>query len=294
MDFSDNINLMIATYNKDIDDTKPDENFWKEKDARKSQLKRVFVSIGDYTLDKYKESLIVPTLKKYIAEEEITEVRTSAEIKINNNNVSHTRRFGAIVKEGNNYRITDIGKSLLENNYANYQELAKRQLLYYYSINKENNRILYPYRTILKVLLETDFLTRLEFLYCVYSLRSTEEYDISSAIENIMYIRETFPGIDYLNTQNQERALELLNTKLDVEFAYKDIWTSRTTAYNQFNYFKKHLLYFDDIFFDNEKNKIMIDINKKNKIKKMLLDTVEIEKYNIEDEKSLISTYIYL
>ena len=178
MDFSDNINLRIATYNKDIDDTKPDENFWKEKDARKSQLKRVFVSIGDYTLDKYKESLIVPTLKKYIAEEEITEVKTSAEIKINNNNVSHTRRFGAIVKEGNNYRITDIGKSLLENNYANYQELAKRQLLYYYSINNENNRIIYPYRTILKVLLETDYLTRLEFLYCVYSLRSTEEYEL--------------------------------------------------------------------------------------------------------------------
>ena len=41
----------------------------------------------------------------------------------------------------------------------------------------------------------------------------------------------------------------------------------RTTAHNQFNYSKKHLLYFDDIFLIMKKNKIMIDINKKTKSK---------------------------
>lgn len=291
-DFSDSLSIKIATYNKDVDTDKPPAEYWQERNARKSDMKRVFVSIGDYTLDKYKESLIEPTLTKFIENNALDSALSGKEIKINNNNVSHSRRFGVIEDKGKNYTLTEVGKSLITNNYGNFRELSKRQLLYYYSSNLENGSIIFPYRTILKVLLKTDYLTRLEFLYCVYSLRSTRKEDIEEAIENVFHIRETFPNIEYLNTNNQETALDILNIKLGVEFSYKDIWTSRTTTYNQFNYFKRHLSYFDEFYLEGDRNRLEIDIEQKSKIMELLESTSDIETFELEDEERLREKYI--
>jgi hypothetical protein len=291
-DFSDSLNIKIATYNKDVGKDKLPTEFWQEKNARKSQMKRVFVSIGDYTLDKYKESLIEPTLSKFIELNKLGDSLTGKDLKVNNNNVSHSRRFGVIEQVDNGYIVTDIGKSLIESNYQNYKELSKRQLIYYYSVNSENNSIIFPYRAILKVLLKTNYLTRLEFLYCIYSLRSTSSEDIADAINNVFHIRETFPNIESLNTTNKEKALDILNTKLNLEFSYKDIWTSRTTTYNQFNYFKRHLSYFDDFYVEGDKNKIEINIDRKDKLEELLNSTSDIEEFNEVDENLLREKYI--
>lgn len=47
--------------------------------------------------------------------------------------------------------------------------------------------------------------------------------------------------------------LSILNTKFGTSFNHSDIWTSRTTAYNQYNYLKSHIMTFDEIL-SNESN----------------------------------------
>ena len=83
-------------------------------------------------------------------------------------------------------------------------------------------------------------------------MRSTSDAAIQEAIERIQYLRDTYPNIDILSEANKEKVLDIINTKYDVQFGFKDIWTSRTTTYNQFNYFKKHLWIFDNIFITAE------------------------------------------
>lgn len=47
---------------------------------------------------------------------------------------------------------------------------------------------------------------------------------------------------------NKRIVLEALNSKFDTTLTFEDIWSSRTTVYNQFNYILKHLLSWNDIF----------------------------------------------
>ncbi len=141
--------------------------------------------------------------------------------------------------------------------------------------------ILFPYRAILKIFLEVDYVTRFEFLYCIYSLCDTSEASIQDAIERINYLRATYPNINILGEKNKEKVLDIINTKYDVQFGFKDIWTSKTTTYNQFNYFKKHLWEFNNIFITTEektdKEKIRINPGAQSSIKELLDLTSTIE-----------------
>lgn len=245
--------------------------------ARKSEMKRVFVSIGDYTLDAYLDSLVLPTLRKF---PDINAEVDGSELKFSHNNVSHAVRMGVISKKGRKYRMTPIGKELLADR-SSYASISKEQLLKYHCTNKESGAILFPYRAILKIFLHFDYITRFEFLYCIYSLRDTGDRAVQTAVERIQYLRDTYPNIDVLNDANKEKLLGLINTKYDVQFGYKDIWTSRTTTYNQFNYFKKHLWVFDNIFISAEKKadkeKIRINPGVQPAIRELLDLTSEIE-----------------
>ena len=133
----------------------------------------------------------------------------------------------------------------------------------------------------MKIFLVFDYITRFEFLYCIYSLRSTDDASIQEALERIQYLRDTYPNIDILSDTNKEKVLDILNTKYNVQFGYKDIWTSRTTTYNQFNYFKKHLWGFDNIFITsesrNDKEKIQINPGVQSSIQQLLDLTADIE-----------------
>jgi superfamily II DNA or RNA helicase len=278
-DFESSLQLRIAEVNKNPTSTGT-LSVWTESapKARKSEMKRVFVSIGDYTLDAYKDSLVMPTLRKFPSEDTKVDIDT---IKCNHNNVSHSVRMGVIRKVGNLYEMTPLGKALLKDS-SIYPSLSKEQLLKYYCINKEDDIILFPYRAILKIFMEVDYVTRFEFLYCIYSLRDTSDNSIKQAIDRINYLRSTYPNIDILSDANKEKALELINMKFDVHFGYKDIWTSRTTTYNQFNYFKKHLWAFDNIFntSDNckeDKERIRIIAGTQSAIAELLKLTEDIE-----------------
>ena len=277
-DFENSLTLRIAEINKNPSDTNV-PSVWTESTpkARKSEMKRVFVSIGDYTLDAYLESLVMPTLEKFT---DIEAEMEGNDIKCNHNNVSHAVRMGVIVKSGKKYKMTPLGKALLADK-SIYSSVSKEQLLKYYCVNKDDGAILFPYRAILKIFLTFDYVTRFEFLYCIYSMRSTSDEAIQEAIERIQYLRDTYPNIDILSEANKEKVLDLLNTKYDVQFGFKDIWTSRTTTYNQFNYFKKHLWGFDNIFITTEnktdKEKIRINAGVQSSIQELLDLTAEIE-----------------
>lgn len=277
-DFESSLTLRIAEVNKNPSQSNA-SCIWTEiaPKARKSNMKRVFVSIGDYTLDAYLNNLIIPTLEKFSSTD--TEM-DGKDIKINHNNVSHAVRMGVISKNGKKYFMTSLGKELLVDK-SIYSSVSKEQLLKYYCINKEDGSILFPYRAILKVFLSFDYITRFEFLYCIYSLRNTSDASIQKAIERIQYLRDTYPNINILNDANKEKVLNILNTKYNVQFGFKDIWTSRTTTYNQFNYFKKHLWGFDNIFITsesrNDKEKIEINPGVQSSIQQLLDLTADIE-----------------
>ena len=195
-DFENALTLRIAEINKNPSDTNK-TSIWVENTpkARKSKMKRMFVSIGDYTLETYKDKLIMPTLEKFTDPEAEIE---GADLKINHNNVSHTKRMGLIEKNGKKYKMTPLGKELLADD-SLYLSISKEQLLKYYHVNKKDNTILFPYRTILKIFLEFEYVTRFEFLYCIYSLRDTNESSIQEAIDRIRYLRETYPNINILS-----------------------------------------------------------------------------------------------
>jgi superfamily II DNA or RNA helicase len=277
-DFENSLTLRIAEVNKNPSESKS-PSIWTETapKARKSEMKRVFVSIGDYTLDAYLDSLVMPTLEKFT---DTDAEMDGADLKVNHNNVSHAVRMGVIAKNGKKYKMTSLGKALLADK-SQYSTISKEQLLKYYCINKDDNSILFPYRAILKIFLEFDYITRFEFLYCIYSMRSTCDNAIQEAIDRINYLRDTYPNIDILSEANKEKVLDIINTKYDVQFGFKDIWTSRTTTYNQFNYFKKHLWGFDNIFITSEgkgdKEKIRINPGVQSSIQELLDLTCAIE-----------------
>lgn len=292
-DFENSLALRIAEVNKNTS-VANSRNMWTESilKPRKSEVKRVFVSIGDYTLDTYLDSLIMPTLKKFI---NLNAEVLGDDLKINHNNISHSLRMGVITSIGNKkYKITDVGKAILSDK-SLYPSIVREQLLKYYCVNKDDNSILFPYRTILKIFLELDYITRFEFLYCVYSLRNTSSDYIQQSIDRIRYLRETYPNIDMLSDSNKEKVLEMLNAKYDVYFGFKDIWTSRTTTYNQFNYFKKHLWGLDDEIFNvntgsEDKDKIRISLNQRGRIRE-LLDTTAIIEEKVNDMTALDDMY---
>ena len=65
---------------------------------------------------------------------------------------------------------------------------------------------------------------------------------VSEAVERILYLRETYPRIETLNEANKDIVLAALNEKFDTTLKIIDIWSSKTTLYNQFVYLKNHLL----------------------------------------------------
>lgn len=219
--------------------------FTGAKGERKGSIKRIFTSMGDYNMDAYKTSLALPTLEIFSSPSDIV---PSSKLKINNNNVSHTFRLGAINKyDKKNYCITEIGQFIL-NNPDDFKYVFQHQLLKYHILNKENGELLFPYRAWFKIMRKVRKIRKLDFIYCLYPLKDTNDDTITKAIENIKYLQQTYIHPDKLNDDNKEKVLNLLNDKFGIELDFKDVWSSRGTSYNQFNYFYKHLLTFENIF----------------------------------------------
>lgn len=242
--FEESLYLRIAEVNKN-----PTEEIYKVaktygKTERKSAQKRIFKTLGDYSVRSYFKNLVIPTLNKYEGKSKALHI---SNIKINNNNVSHTKRLGLIVDNKSVYTLTPLGEMYMKGD-INSAELFKRQMLRYFSSLEDGNteRILFPYRTCLKILLDVKTLNYYEFAFSIYSLYDSSEESIEQAILDINFLRETYPFLDVINEVNRKVILKELNEYFGTNYSETDIWAKKTTINNQYIYFRDHLSLFTE------------------------------------------------
>lgn len=199
-------------------------------------------------------------------------------------------RLGLIVKDKKNYNITPLGKKYLKGEIDN-QMLFKRQMLRYSTYLEDSNdtRLLFPYRACLKIIEQTKSLNFFEFAFGVNTLYDSSNESIQEAIDSILILREKYPNLLLVNEANRTVILDELNELFNSQYSLTDIWTKRTTLYNQYGYFRNHLSIFTD-FIKIEKQEICLIPEKINKLNQLLaLDNrLEYEK----DHKSIINKYI--
>ena len=285
-DFSESLSLRIAEVNKDSSQIA--QEFKLLSADRTSGVKRTFRTVGDYTIEAYNSEVVVPTLKKY-ENPAIGLPRES--ITFNHNNVSHSVKIGAIYEKDLKFFVSDVGRAFIE--YPDrYREIFKSQMLKYYELDAVTRIPRFPYRLALKTIGELGYITKLEFAYSLYIIKSMGEKAMQEAIERVNYIRQTYPNIEVLNEVNKRIVLDVLNSKYETTLTFEDIWTSRTTVYNQFNYIKKHLLLWDDIF-DSSSSKDVIKVKENSNavLSEVLEKTAFIETCPTDSLKKLFLQY---
>lgn len=240
--FSESLSLRIAEVNRDP--SKIAKEFLVSKASRASGIRRTFRTVGDYTIDAYYSSLVLPTLERYPS---FSVGLPREAIAIDHNNVSHCVKIGALAERDLKFWVTDVGRALFE-----YWELSadifREQMLKYYELDTITRIPRFPYRMALRVISALGSINRFEFVYSLYIIRHFGAQGEREAIERVQYLRDSYPNIEVLNEANKRIVLEALNAKFDTTLTFEDIWTSRTTVYNQFNYIKKHLLTWERIF----------------------------------------------
>ncbi len=285
--FESQLYLKIAEVNGDP--TRYDYKTKKyDSKERKSSYKRIFKTLGDYSVESYKNNLVLPTIKKF---KNKSDILLMGNIKINNNNVSHTERLGIIEKESKNYKLTSLGKQIYDNKIT-FEDIFKRQMLrYFYVDNQNGNEIrLFPYRASLKILLEVKTINFIEFVFGLYSLQDSDPEAIKQAVEDIKFLRMNYPNVAILNDANKPKVLKELNDYFKTNFTPTDIWEKKTTINNQYTYFRNHLAHFSDLINVNDKTRT-IELIKGNeqKLRNLLLRDNDLE--SIKDTHSLLAKY---
>lgn len=286
--FSDELYVQIATVNANPDNIRRPTTFGAGE--RKTGHARIFKTIGDYAAERFFSSLVDPTIKIY--KDKNSKCLSIADIKIDNNNISHTYRLGLIEKSEKNYSLTPLGEYYLSGR-IKPQDLFRKQMLRYSNSLKDNKiaHTLFPYRACLEVLknLEVKKLTFNEFAFCIYPMYDSTPDSIKRAVDDINYLRQKYPRLKAINIANRPQILQLLNTYFGTTLTITDIWgTAGTTVKNLYSYFKNHLSLFEDIIeIKNREICIKPGVNA-NDIDKLL----EIDK-NIEkvDRKNLFAIY---
>lgn len=285
-EFSESLSLRIAEVNKDPSNIA--KEFIVNKASRTSGTKRTFRTVGDYNIDAYYNNLVLPTLEKY---ETFAKGLSRESITINHNNVSHCVKIGALIEKDLKFYVTDIGKAMFE--YRDlYVDIFKEQMLKYYELDAITRVPKFPYRMALRVIAELGYINKFEFVYSLYIGKHFGTRGEQEAIERVQYLRDTYPNIEKLNEANKRIVLEALNLKFSTTLTFEDIWTSRTTVYNQFNYILKHLLSWNDIFDTTaSKNEIRLLPAGADKIKELLEKTSEIETCPLDSLKQNYTEY---
>lgn len=286
--FSKELYLKIADVNGDPTSIRRLHKTYGKRE-RKSQYKRIFKTLGDYSVDSYRDHLVLPTIRRFTSEYQLLPMDT---IKINHNNISHTERLGLIVKDNKKYKLSPLGIQLFRNK-IEFKSVFKRQMLRYFSLvsDKQGNRILFPYRACLKILLEVKSINFIEFVFCIYSMIDYSENSINEAIEDIKYIRNNYSNVEILNKVNKPKILEELNKYFITSFSETDIWAKKTTISNQYIYFRNHLALFEEhIKIDNKLRTISLAKNTDKSLVTLLTKDVSCEK--IKDSNILMKQYI--
>lgn len=240
--FEEKLYLKIAEVNANPRQYKASKSYGKKE--RKSGFKRIFKTIGDYSVASYQKELVDPTMQRFKHEDYCA---TRQDLFLNHNNISHTYRLGLVTKKGKIYELTPLGKKYLRKG-IKFNDLFKRQLLRYSNVLEESEatRILFPYRTCLKILLQTKILDFVDFAFTVYTIYDSSDDSLRQAIGDILYLRDKYPNISLVNKANQPKVLEQLNAKFKTNFSETDIWAKKTTIYNQYIYFRNHLALFEE------------------------------------------------
>lgn len=256
--FEEKLYLKIADVNKNPTsvDFKSPKVYGKTE--RKSSQKRIFKTLGDYSVNTYFKNLVDPTIKKYDHSKKILNIN---EIKINHNNVSHTKKLGLIINEDKNYEITPLGEKYKKGE-IKPNDLFKRQMLRYFSSLEDGNneRILFPYRSCLKILISVKSINFQEFSFAIFPLYDSSEESINNSINDIFYLREKYPNLNLSNESNRPLILSELNEYFNTNYTETDIWSKKTTINNQFIYFRDHLSLFTDfIKIENQEIKLIVN-----------------------------------
>ena len=286
--FEENLYLKIADVNKNPTASNFKTKIVYGKTERKSSQKRIFKTIGDMGYQTYFDTCVKPTMKKYSAKQKSLPV---SEIKIDHNNVSHTKRLGLIMKENKNYTITPLGEKYKKGEIKD-ADLFKRQMLRYFSSLEDNNeeRILFPYRTCLKVLLEVKEINFHEFAFGIFPLYDSSETSVKQAVSDIEHLRGKYPNLYVINEANRESILNELNEFYGTTFSETDIWGQQpTTVKNQFIYIRDHLSLFNE-FVKIENRKIILIEKNQAKARHMLSLDNRLEFEN--NHETLLSKYI--
>ena len=173
-----------------------------------------------------------------------------------------------------------------------YVEIFQEKMLKYYELDAITRIPKFPYRTALRVISELGEISRFEFAYSLYIIKHFGEQGVKEALERVAYIRETYPNIEILNEVNKRIVLEALNSKYDTTLSFEDIWTSRTTVYNQFNYIKKHFFTWDKVFDVSAPNDVIkLTQSGAEIIREMLEKSKEIETCPLDQLKKIFVTY---
>jgi superfamily II DNA or RNA helicase len=225
------------------------------KKERKSDYQRIFKTLGDYSSESYEKSLVTPTIEKFLKKD--NEIESSA-LKISHNNVSHTERLGLIAKENKKYKLTPLGIQYWSKK-VNFNDLFKKQMLRYSETINDNgiSSSLFPYRTCLKILLEVKSINFIEFAFAIYTIFDSSDQSIKEAFDDINYLRKNFPNLHLTSEANKKLVLDELNQYFGTSFKETEIWSKKTTIYNQFIYFREHLSLFND-FIEVDSQKVSI------------------------------------
>lgn len=286
--FEEHLYLKIADVNKNPSS----ENFKVAKvygkKERKSSQKRIFKTLGDYSVDSYYKNLVKPTIKAYQGKTNVLDIN---KIKVNNNNVSHTKRLGLIINDKKNYSITPLGEKYRKGEIKD-TDLFKRQMLRYFSSLEDGNaeRILFPYRACIKVLLEVGCINIHEFAFAIYSMDDSTPESIERAIADIKYLRKNYKNLYLISEANRKSILKELNDYFGTNYNATEIWTQRTTIYNQFVYFRNHLALFTEFIKIDSEGKIVLVEKNAAKARHMLSLDNRLEFEN--NLQSLVSKYI--
>jgi superfamily II DNA or RNA helicase len=272
-DIAGKILLRVAEVNRDPANIS--REFIFEPKSRTAGVERGdFTTIGDYNLEAYWTSCVIATLNKYDSFD-VGLPRTA--IAIDHNNVSHAVKIGAIIEKERKFYVTDIGRRLYEcSSFEEASPIFQEQLLKFYKLAAVTRFPHFPYRFALKVLSQVGKISKFEFAYAMFIAKDISDRGVSEACSRITYLRETYPRIESLSEANKEIVLAALNEKYDTTLKLIDIWSSRTTLYNQFNYLKKHLTIWPGVTV-NGTAEITLAVDGANIIENLIEKTKEIE-----------------
>lgn len=251
------INLKIAEHNsKNITEKKYDA-LTKNKGYLKSGYVRIFKTIGDYKTAGYK-SLVDKTINKFNNTDQILNVN---QLKIDHNNISHTRRLRLIEQIDKKYKLTKLGKDYY-NKSIPFDDVFKKIML------SENNITEYPYITVLKILIKVKTINFLQFLYGIYTLKDETNDSIDNAITTIKELQNFNYNILIAKKENRIKILEQLNKRYEANFNDIDLIMKNTSG-NQFRYLGDHLSLFKENIEYNTNEKI-ISIKSYNNLKEVI------------------------